>query len=284
MAVSTALEKSATEFGLKYACNFNFKAFESNVEEFTFLRPVGGWNDVYKMTFERMYMQALESVAQDQSAPLDSEAMLDDFEYTLIRPYVNEGEKEIKHRPYAGMDRVSRLEYLQTLTSQAPSNSVDLYAKKYKNGDLSLKQMRAKIERGEKGREHYIELAGCVQALEAVNQSRSAAWRFFHPLKNHAEKRNSAQMKRAFVEETQGGEDFYAEAVAAAYEPFGGHQSVNERLDVRMTQAKEELNRKQKMSDAMRESIHIECFEKESVRELSPRVAQHSAPVSGKQI
>lgn len=284
MSVSAVLEKSAKDFCLKYACNFDFNTFESSLEEFLFLSSDNGWHDVYKTVFERMYLQALESVARIGDVTLDSEAMLDDFEYTLIRPYVNEGTKEIKHTPYVGMDRVARLEYLQLLTSQSPSNSVDLYAKKYKNGELSIKEIRSKFEQGKGDREHYIELAGCVQALENVSKSRSLIWRVLHPFKNSAEKRSSAGIKRAFAEQTQGGEEFYTEATAAAYQTFGGHQKVNANLEQNMLRAREELSRKKKMDDAIRESIRVEGFEKDYEHLRSPMVESNDVVKREKQL
>jgi hypothetical protein len=204
--------------------------------------------------------------------------MLDDFEYTLIRPYVNEDAKEINHTPYVGMDRVSRLEYLQQLTKRSPSNFVDLYAKKYKDGELSIKQIQSKLNSVEENREHYIEMAGFVQALEAVNKSRSLIWRVFHPFKNNAEKRIPQQLKRAFIEQTQGGEEYYIEATEAAYETFNEHQRMNANLEERMIHAREELNRNRKMNDVMRESIRIEGLDKENAREISPRVNQPKNP------
>ena len=285
MSVSQALEKSARDFCLKYTCNFNFNTFEATVEEFTFLRPVGGWIDVYKTTFDRLYKNTLEKVAEGMlDDDLDPEAMLDDFEYTLIRPYVNEGEKEIKHKPYVGMDRISRLEYLERLTREAPSNPVELYAEKYKKGELSIKQMRSALTLDGGKQEHYTEIAGYVQAIDNVNKSRSLVWRTFHPFKNSAEKRNSAQMKTALMEEMRGGEEVYRKTVAAAYDTFDGHLRVNAKLAQNMARAIEETNRKQKMNDVMRESIHVAGFEKESAREIAPRVAQHNTPAREKQI
>ena len=268
MSVSAALERLAREFCLKYACNFDFATFESRVEEFTFLRPVGGWIDLYKITFDQLYKNTLEKVAfgiiDDH---LDAEAMLDDFEYMLVRPYVNEGEKEIKHKPYVGMDRASRLEYLERLTGEAPSNAVALYAQKYKKEDISIKQMRSRLKFDIDRREHCIEIAGYVQALENVNTSRSFIWRAFHPFKNNAEKRNAALIKGNFIEKTRCGEEFYREVAAAACETFGGYRKISANLEQRMIGARDEMNRKQKMNDVMRESLHAEGFEKESKHE-----------------
>jgi hypothetical protein len=258
MAVSAALEQSARAFCSKYSCNFNFRAFEANVEEFTFLRPIGGWIDVYKRVFEKMYMQALEPALKLRDASFDGETMLDDFEFTLIRPYVKESDREIVHKPYVGMDRVSRIEYLQQLTKRAPSNFVDLYAEKYKSGKLSIEQMYSSLERGSDSRECYVEIAGCVEALENVNKSRSLVWRAFHPFKNLTEKRSSAQMKRALIERTQSSEAVYLEIAASAYDIFDGHKNASENLEHNMLRAIEEMSRTQKMNDAMRESLCIE--------------------------
>lgn len=279
MSVSAELERSAKDFSLKYTCKFDFATFESKVEEFTFLRPNGGWIDVYKMTFGRMYKQALEGAVKSSDTDLNSEEMLDDFEYTLIRPYVNEGEREIKHKPYVGMDRLSRLEFLDQLTRQAPSNFVELYAEKYKSGALSIRQMRSALTAGEVEQARRVEMVGYVHALEAVNQGRSPLWRALHPFKNNAEKRYATLMKEAFV-----GKAFYREATVAAHQTFDGHQRVSANLAQSMLRAKEEVSRKQKMNDVMRESICIKDLDKEPVRELSQRVDRYHTTSREKQI
>ena len=275
MSVSQALEKSAKNFCSKYACRFDFDSFESSVEEFTFLRPVGGWVDAYKTTFDRLYKASLEQVALGSTdSDLDPEAMLDDFEYTLIRPYINEGRTEIRHKPYVGMDRLSRLAYLDQLTKEAPSNLVDLYADKYKRGELSIKLMRSVFSPDVAERKNLVEAAGYAQALENVNKGRSLAWRALHPFKNSAEKRRPAQIKKAFLEGDRGGEELYQKAAASAYQSFERLQRVGEILERDTLNAKEELDRTQKMSEAMRESIRIEELEKETPQTLSPRVDQ----------
>ena len=285
MSVSTALEKSVKDFCSKYACKFDFATFESKIEEFTFLRPVGGWIDVYKTTFDRLYKNTLEQVALGSvDNDLDPEAMLDDFEYTLIRPYVNESEKDIKHKPYVGMDRISRIAYLEQLTKEAPSNFVDLYADKYKRGELSLKEMMSASTLDRAERRDFLEVAGYAQALEAVNQSRSPAWRAFHPFKNGAEKRSIAHIKRSVVADGQESGDFYREVTAEAYKPFDSYQKINANLEMSMKDAKEERDREQKMNDVMRESIRIESFEKESGRDFSPRVEHYKIATKEKQI
>ena len=283
MSVSEALKKSAKAFSEKYACKFDFATFEERVDEFTFLRPNGGWIDVYKMTFERMYKNALEKLATGGVDSLDGEAMLDDFEYTLIRPYVNESETEIKHKSYVGMDRIARIEYLEDLTQRAPTTLVELYVDKYKNGELSFKKMKAEFSRASDDKAHRTELAGYTLAIESVNQSRSFAWRAFHPFKNSAEKREAAMMKKALEDASTGGES-YDEITAAANAKFDRYQTVNAHLRESMRRAEEEMNRLQKMNDATRESLRIEGFDNESDIERSPRVDQHNAQIRDKQI
>jgi hypothetical protein len=234
---------------------------------------VSGWIDLYKATFERLYRHALEGVALGAAddGP-NAEAMLDDFEYTLMRPYVNQEGKEIKHRPYGGMDRISRLEYLERLTREAPANSVELYAEKYRKGDLPLSRMRAEAS------DEPARLAGYAEALERVHRSRSTAWRVLHPFKNDAEKRNFRQMKLEFMEATGGGEALYRETVTAACETPEGLLRVHARLEQSMIRAREDMTREMKMNGVMRESIRIEELEKESIRELSPRVDHDISP------
>ena len=254
MPVSKALRKSANDFCKKYACSFDFAAFESTVEGYIFLNPNNGWREVYKRTFEEMHKQALEKTFSNAHSSLDGEAMLDDFEYALIRPFVNEKGADIKHKPYVGMDRIARLEYLLDIMKKAPSTPVLLYADKYKRGELPIRGMRLKakslLTSDSSGREDLLEIAGYIQALERVNRGRSLIWKAFHPILNSAEKKNSALMKMAFV----GGEDAYAEFAAEANETFGAHIRANAILEQNMAHALEELNMKQKMKDAMRES------------------------------
>jgi hypothetical protein len=257
MPISAALEKSAKAFCSKYACSFDFNAFEATVEDFTFLRPVSGWIDAYKSVFEKLYMQAIAPITVSGDAHLDGEAMLDDFEYTLIRPYVNESSRELDHKPYLGMDRVSRIEYLQQLTKRSPSNFVDLCAEKYKDGRLSIKQMQSKLESEIDDGERYTEIVGCIRALETVNKSRSLLWRAFHPIKNEAEKRSSERMKRVFFDLTDDSEETYSEIVNIACKTFGGYEALSAKLEQNMMCAREEMSRKQKMNDAMRESLGI---------------------------
>jgi hypothetical protein len=101
---------------------------------------------------------------------------------------------------------------------------------------------------------------GCVQALEAVNKSRSFLWRIIHPFKNYDEKRSSEQMKRAFVERTQSGEEAYGEIEAAAYSTFDGHRTANASIEENIVRAREEMSRRQKMNEVIIESFCIEGF------------------------
>ena len=252
------------------------------------MRPNNGWVDVYKTMFDRMYKKTLERVATGTVDNLDGEAMLDDFEYTLIRPYVKENESGIKHKPYVGMDRIARLEYLDQLTKQAPSNLVDLYAEKYKNGELSLKQMRRKamsvLGNNAADRERYVEIAGCVQALENVNKSRSRMWKILCPFKSNAEKRDAMLMKKMLIDGVFGREDAYNEIVAAAHETFDGHKRANANLEWNIARAREEMSQMQRMNDAMREPLCIRELQNESDGERSIRIDLNETPEIEKQI
>ena len=259
MAISEALKKSATGFCGKYVCFFSVRAFESKLEEFTFLRPNGGWVDFYKAMFEQLYRKTLERVAMGEVENLDSEAMLDDFEYTLIRPYVQESAEEINHRPYAGMDRLTRLEYLDKIMRNAPSNFVELYAEKYKNGEISSSQMieraRGVLSEGRIKREQYIELASYAQVLDDASQSRSLAWRTIHRSKSNEEKRDAALIKQMIVDRAAGGEQFYRDVAARAHDTFGGFAQIKENLMQSMLRAREEFHRTRKMNDAIRDPL-----------------------------
>ena len=282
MSVSQALENSAKAFNSKYACDFEFVTFESRVEEFTFFRPNNGWIDVYKMTFERMYKKALERAVEGDVNNLNGESMLDDFEYTLIRPYVNTSGKEITHKPYVGMDRMARIAYLDRLTLDAPKNSVEFFAQKYKSGELTLRQMKSELDLGNAEREEYVKIFAYIQALEATSKSRSVVWKSFHPRRSHAEKCVAETMKRTLADKTEGQEAVYNEIATAAHETFDEYKRVQAGLSQSMLQAREEMTRMQKMNDAMRESLRIEGLEK--VYEPSRCVERYKAPVTEKQL
>lgn len=288
MPVSKALERSANDFNKKYDCGFDFATFEARVEEYTFLRPNNGWIDVYKMTFDKVYKKSLEKAAVGSLESLNAEAMLDDFEYTLIRPFVNESKIEIKHKPYVGMDRIDRIGYLDQLTGQAPSNPVGLLFEKYRRGDVSLSQMRrlatSRLLGEEVNREDCVEIAGYVKAIEGVSQSRSLIWRTFHPLKRGREKKGCEMMKKMLIDSVGGGEDAFEEFESAAYETFEGYKRVHAGLAVSMTNAKEELERKQKMNDAMREPVAVDTFVKKAHREVSARVERNKTLGREKQL
>lgn len=287
MSVSAALERSAKDFCLKYSCDFDFDTFGSRVEEFTFLRPVGGWVDVYKATFDGLYKNTLEKVVVGMTDDdFDAEAMLDDFEYTLIRPYVKEQGEEIKHRPYVGMDdRVTRLEYLDSLTKDVPSNPVALFTEKYKKGTLSIGDMLRQVTSAERSNEKadLIEIAGYVQALENVNNSRSVAWRVIHPIKNGAELREAQRMKKILSERVAGDEEAYRDIADEARKPVEGYERLNAGLGQSMARAREDIAMKQKMNNAVRESLHIEGLDRDTVLERAPRVTPHNTPTLEKQ-
>lgn len=263
MPVSAALEESARKFNTKYTSEFSFQAFETRVEEFTFLRPNSGWIEVYKDTFEGLYKRSLEKAAEGSLSNLSGEVMLDDFEYMLIRPYVNEGENEIKHKPYVGMDRITRLEYVNLITASAPKNSVELFAQKYKSGRLTLRQIKSAMNFKNANREEFVRLSAYIEAIESISKSRSAWWRAFHPFKSSAEKREAALMKSELSENMRDGENFYREILAAAYETFDGYKMATANLLQSINNAKEEKLRLEKMSNAIRKSLPRKILEAE---------------------
>ena len=273
MPVSQLLEKNAKRFCLKYSCDFDFEVFESRVEEFTFLRPLVGWSDAYKETFECLYKNTLKKVVLGfADTNIDAEAMLDDFEYTLIRPYVEKSKKEIKHKPYAGMDKISRIAYLESITKEVPSNLIELYTEKYKKGELTIKEIKASSNSDKIEGKSYVDIAAYLKALENVNNERSFIWRAIHPLKNSAEKRIPELMKKSFVSDGKDGEEFYRKSVEAAGEHFNGYERVIENLKQSMVRAREELNHKHRVNSVVRESIRIEEFEELSKQNSTPCV------------
>ena len=286
MPVSEMLKRSAKDFCNKYGCDFDFDSFEARVDGATFLSPNNGWREAYRTVFEQVYGEALENAYVGSLGSLDSEAMLDDFEYTLIRPYVRENGEGIRHKPYVGMDdRVARLEYLDRLTKAAPSNKVELYTEKYKNGSLPIARMLRRSDAASKSSERWalVEIAGYAQALENANNSRSPLWKAVHPIKNGAELREAERLKKMLVDRVSGGEAQYREIAAEAQMTFDGYERVSAALKQSMAQAREETAIKQKMSEAVRETLRIDGLAGEPALELAPRVMQQKPLVTEKQ-
>lgn len=255
MPISDSFRRSAKRFCKKYACYFSLREFESDVERYMLQISGEGFCDFYKTMFERLYKKALENVAQEDDGDLDGEAMLDDFEYTVIRPYVSQSGKGIDHKPYAGMDRLTRLMYLDKITRNAPSNLVELYTEKYRSGELSIDQMSRRVSEtlsfNRARREHYVDAAAFILALERANESRSLLWRVLHPAKNSTERKSAGLLKKQFICEVEGGDGFYNEMAKCARYTFAGHRRVNENLVQSMINARDEAKREQKMNDAL---------------------------------
>ena len=67
-------------------------------------------------------------------------------------------------------------------------------------------------------------------------------------------------IKQRLINATVGGEQFYNEISASAYDTFGTYQRVNANLAHNMERAREELKMAEKMNDVIRESRKADEF------------------------
>lgn len=89
---------------------------------------------------------------------------------------------------------------VKELQSKSPAEK---YKDLYKNGDLSIRDMREYVKSLEASKMKDEEIATAFQAAQAlreVNEGRSFWWRVFHPFRNNAEKRDAKLIEDTIVE------------------------------------------------------------------------------------
>ena len=289
--ISNELRTAALSFGAKYGCTFDFEAFEAtfttqNTELIVF-NPNEGWTEKCKNAFVSLYKQSLERFAYDKNATFDAEDMLDEFETELISPYVDynrQNDVNIDHTPYFGMDRMTRLGFLDEESKKAPSSYVEFYTGKYATREIRIRDMRSIVSaifaNPDSTVEDFQKVAGFVKALEDFNNKRTFWDRFFHPFQNRAEQKVSAKFKTMLDEKFASVGKGYGDFVYGASLDFKPLTSLQEKikLDMRDIAIDLEIEEEDKVNESIvdnepkneKEVVHFNDFGEEKIKEKSP--------------
>lgn len=190
-------------FNSKYAVTFDYEAFQKQAAS---LNSTEKWNNFYKTTVSNLYRQM---VMESPRTDITLSEMLEDFEADFITPLREELQKEglPTPTPYGNLSESAWLDTAEDIVKRLPKTEADLVKAQYLSGAINLRYMRLSMksldldlniqsyDAFKKGNGEL--LASYISAIEQVNESRSFLWKVFHPIRNHAEKRDAALMKEA---------------------------------------------------------------------------------------
>lgn len=277
MAVDVSAFQNAVEnFNDTYQTNFNLQDFirKSSV---IFGSQKSAFNANYKRTIQEMAAQVLtyKEGTRDQ---LEAKTiptlfdMLEDFENNIIAPYreaCKEQNSNAFPEPYAGWTKQEQVDIIKDALKTVPKNLGEVQGERYKSGHIRIRDMVAVANSiSEVSMEKSQKVAEYVIALEAVNANRSRAWRFFHPFRNRAEKREAAAMRQTLQNTV--GEYLYNQYFERATRTFSFMTSEVDQLDLEMQSearrvAEEEQNR---VEEARVKQELTEHFKKEHKKEV----------------
>lgn len=191
------LSSHELSFNSKYSLSFSYQRFRSKAGT----SKKDKLNAVYVSTAKELIIQFVENKAANADVRLQSADLFIDFEL-LMTQYRNECAKENEAVPdvFAGLNNIQRLEITSEAINAACKTDAALTKKKYLSGGIRIRDMRADAMLVSQSLEpsdgDLLRLAKYSVALKQANDSRSGLWRFFHPFRNNAEKRDSAVIER----------------------------------------------------------------------------------------
>lgn len=209
MSIYDNYQNLITDFNELYGTNFSYEAFEAEVNALRNRNSSGSLaesaNEVYVNTYKKIFKDAVFNAVQGK---LHTVAFNHD---NIARDYENMMNKYIEANVNAGnftqmkwIPKSQLLSSLKTEVKSYPDNGSDYIAQKYLNGELRIRDMRARtnslIDHFKTARAvNTVTLAGIwtyADALEKVNKSRPLWWRWLHPFRNSAEKRQAKEIRQ----------------------------------------------------------------------------------------
>ena len=207
---------SVNDFNTKYGVDFNLDKYVSKASKTS---P----NEALKAMFADMYKKVLRSNLGKEDADKRTAEMFYDFNKDVISSLKVEFDTENKNlypHKNAGMSKFERYRLMEGVWNDIPKNDTDLVADKYKNGEIRIRDMVAyaneKEDYSKLDRITITIMASYAEALKNVNASRSFLWKVFHPIRNHAEKRDAKLIQSIVTEKN--GEYAYKSAAQRASE------------------------------------------------------------------
>ena len=212
MAINwTALEARAKDFNDIYRTSFDYSGFYSKIKTFNRLTSENAADIVYKGTLGTVLKDAMIAACHAQGGTKKGERgdvdlmdVVKNFEEYLMQPFVKEckraGEKPYP-KPYGGMTGMQRIELVEHMLNASPKNDVELTEQAYMKGNIRLRDIRENVGDmpfavGKGVDNHQLQRIGAFMlAIENVNKGRTLWWRFIHPFRNNAEKRDARELR-----------------------------------------------------------------------------------------
>lgn len=198
------IKSKVASFNSTYGLHFDIESFIRKSKGFTNGSTIKNFNKNYYKTVKQLADQFTEAKKNGNFIGTNTVCeMFDAFE-EIIDDYRNECKKEdsqLYPAEHGGKSRVVYADYFQGLIDKMPTTIVDEVVEKYKRGEIRIRDMVAqarRLENNEAVLGAAQELAANVLALKKVNESRSALWRFFHPFRNNAEKREANYLEQTY--------------------------------------------------------------------------------------
>lgn len=193
----TQFQPQVEEFNKKYGVNFSFNTFKNNAYAALVLEQIDHQNLAYKMTVKDLYRKLAISAISKNTKPTFNNEMLKDFEEMLMKPFRTAAQAEDLDFPieYAGMSELEGYRLIHETISNVPRSVTELYKSDYKNGRLSISQMRSfteSLSADDLTAQDAITAIRHANALKMTHRERSFWWKLFHPFRSNAESRDSA--------------------------------------------------------------------------------------------
>ena len=245
------------DFNTKYGVDFSYQEFEAEVNALknsrTSSAPGECENEVYVSTYKKILEKAIDNAihAKLDNYNLGHKEMMKDYGM-LMNGYLDAQSAAGNTIPMKWKLRSELLTSVTPMLEKHTGTNGDYIAQKYLNGEFRIRDMRARTNYLKEQRaKNPLVLAGIcayAEALEKVNGQRSRLWRWLHPFRNRAEKRQAKEMRQFITDVAKKRSEFESER-----EKF--LNDIQEVLDV-----KPHVSLKDSIESAMEEFLSDEEF------------------------
>lgn len=202
MPVNTQqFSENVRQFNEKYGTNFNLTTFAGKAKAFGMVKGANAANEVYLLSVGNIVRDILAGVINGTGKESDIFKAIEDFENQIMKPFskaCKDENEDFCPSPYGGVKKEERINLVERIFKGFPKSSLGLATKEYLDGNLRIRDMVAFTKEATSGQldnSKFKRACAFVKTLEEVNKSRSGVWKFFHPFRNRAEKRDAKVME-----------------------------------------------------------------------------------------
>lgn len=207
------LERRAAMFNRRYGVNFNVEEFINSTaalddDMISLSSGKESANMLYRTAFRPLIKKAMENYVDNKILSFEPWTMLREFEANVMSFYRSECEREGVGERAPDVDAGwTQSEYFQRvdreLQGMNPDKKVYTYDK-YISGQLRLRDIRKYVESmgNELSEPKVSTIMVYANAVSEAIKSRTRTWRFFHPFKSRAEKRDLKMLKDVIMSKT----------------------------------------------------------------------------------